>query len=336
MSLALTKTTPVTTRVFQSFAHGELAPALWRSLLESGQTNEVFLTREWQSAWWESFGRGKLLLIVAERDEKPIAIAPLFADSGMVFFVGSGGSDYLDFIGDISEPDVLDEILRKAIECTHDFLGFRFYHVPDRSRTATLLAEAAIRLGMKCYEEGDLAAPGLDFRVAQERSSSPANRKSMLRHERALRREGELVVEHISSGETIRRHLNEFFEQHIDRWKATSYPSLFLDPKQREFYGHLSLRASDAGWLRFTRLVWNGRPIAFHFGFSYNRSYLWYKPSFAIDLARHSPGEVLLRQLMLAALAEGSTTFDFGLGDEAFKSRFATHVNHVHTWGLYP
>lgn len=158
----------------------------------------------------------------------------------------------------------------------------------------------------------------------------------MLRHERALRREGEMVVEHLSGGETISQHLSEFFDQHIDRWKAASYPSLFLDPKQKKFYERLSLLAGDTGWLRFTRLVWNGRAIAFHFGFSYNRNYLWYKPSFAIDLARRSPGEVLLRQLLLAALDEDAVTFDFGLGDEAFKHRFATHVNYVHTWGLYP
>ena len=53
------------------------------------------------------------------------------------------------------------------------------------------------------------------------------------------------------------------------------------------------------------------------------------------DLARHSPGEVLLRQLLMAALAEGAHTFDFGLGDEAFKARFATRINRVRNRGLY-
>ena len=63
-------------------------------------------------------------------------------------------------------------------------------------------------------------------------------------------------------------------------------------------------------------------------------SYLWYKPSFAIDLAQRSPGEVLLRHLLLAALEEGAHTFDFGLGSEPFKFRFATQANHVKKWGL--
>jgi CelD/BcsL family acetyltransferase involved in cellulose biosynthesis len=336
MSPALGKTIPATTLVFQSFVRDEPGPFLWQTLLERGQTNEVFLSWEWQSTWWESFGRGRLLLIIAELNEKPIAIAPLFADGGMVFFVGSGGSDYLDFVGDVSEPQVLDEILKTAMSCVPNFLGFRFYHVPDRSLTGKLLSAAALRLGLQCFDEGELAAPSLELEPVKAHAVSAANKKSLLRHERALRREGDLLVEHISCGEAIRQHLNEFFEQHIDRWNATAYPSLFLDPKQRAFYERLSLVASNTDWLRFTRVVWNGRPIAFHFGFNYRGSYLWYKPSFAIDLARRSPGEVLLRQLLLAALDEGAATFDFGLGDEGFKSRFATQVNYVHTWGLYP
>ena len=62
---------------------------------------------------------------------------------------------------------------------------------------------------------------------------------------------------------------------------------------------------------------------------------MWYKPSFAIDLARHSPGEALLRQLLLAAIEEKACAFDFGLGEEAFKSRFATGIRYVRNWGLY-
>jgi CelD/BcsL family acetyltransferase involved in cellulose biosynthesis len=93
---------------------------------------------------------------------------------------------------------------------------------------------------------------------------------------------------------------------------------------------------AHTGWLRFMRLDWDGRPIAFHYGFRYRGTYHWDTPSFAIDLAHRSPGSVLIRQLLLAAIAEGAETFDFGLGDLEFKRRFTNRVNRVHTWGLYP
>jgi CelD/BcsL family acetyltransferase involved in cellulose biosynthesis len=321
----------VEARVVEGFE--ALMPLMWMRLLAAGDTNEVFLTPEWQNAWWQTFGRGRLLLIVAERHGEPVAIAPLFADSGMVFFVGSGGSDYLDFVGDIGEPEVLDAILLTAQRCVRDFVGFRFYLVPDQSRTGELLQRAAARLQLRCYDEGELAAPLLSFREIKE---SPADKKSLRRHERALRRDGRLTIEHTSDIETIIGHLDEFFQQHIERWQTTGSPSLFLDEQQKDFYRRTAQAGSEAGWLRFTRVLWNERPVAFHFGFSYRGKFLWYKPTFAIDLAKRSPGEVLLRNLLLAATAENCDRFDFGLGDEAFKRRFANQMNYVRTWGLYP
>ena len=50
----------------------------------------------------------------------------------------------------------------------------------------------------------------------------------------------------------------------------------------------------------------------------------------------HSPGEVRLRQLLLAAINEGASAFDFGIGEEVFKRRFATQVCGVQTWGPHP
>jgi CelD/BcsL family acetyltransferase involved in cellulose biosynthesis len=130
--------------------------------------------------------------------------------------------------------------------------------------------------------------------------------------------------------------LESFFDQHVARWAATPYPSLFLDTAQRRFYEALTRSAGPNSWLRFTEVGWNDTPIAFHFGFSYGGTYMWYKPSFAIELAKHSPGEVLMRSLLLAAFEEGTDVFDLGLGAESFKERFATHTPVVRTWGLYP
>ena len=323
-------------QLLSGFDDPKLSPEVWSALLHRGDTNVVFLTWHWQRAWWESFGRGQLLLLLAEREGAPVALAPLFADGGMVFFTGSGGSDYLDFIGDISEPEILDGLLRVAREQTREFVGFRFYHVPDGSRTGGLLQAAAARLGLACHDEGDLAAPALDLASDPAAAQAAARKKSLVRHEKSFLRDGPLAVTHRRDGRQIIEHLPDFFEQHVQRWAATPHPSLFNDPAQRAFYRRLAELAADTGWLRFTRVEWQGRAIAHHFGFCYEGSFLWYKPAFAIDLARQSPGEVLLRHLLLTAGAEGAKTFDFGLGEEAFKQRFANKTNRVRTWGLYP
>jgi CelD/BcsL family acetyltransferase involved in cellulose biosynthesis len=331
MSQALATASRYETRVGARF--DDRLASVWREVQANGQTDEVFQTIEWQQAWWETFGRGRLMLIAAERHGRPVALAPLFADGGMVFFVGSGGSDYLDFIGDVSDPDVLDAILISARNCVPNFAGFRFYHVPDQSMTGALLARAANRLGMRIFDEGELAAPLLDLDAS---GTSATEKTSLVRHERWFHREGELIIEHSADGQAVKKHLDQFFRQHIERWQDTSFPSLFVDDNQREFYRRLATAGGDAGWLRFTRVIWNGRTVACHFGFNYGGKFFWYKPAFAIDLAKRSPGEVLLRNLLLLAMKEGCEAFDFGLGDEAFKSRFTSRVNYVRTWGLYP
>jgi len=90
-------------------------------LLARGDSDVVFLTWHLHRAWWESFGSGgELMLIVAEREGQPVALAPFYTQSQMIFLVGSKASDYLDFIGDISDPEVLDALLqagRDQVEC---------------------------------------------------------------------------------------------------------------------------------------------------------------------------------------------------------------------------
>ena len=96
------------------------------------------------------------------------------------------------------------------------------------------------------------------------------------------------------------------------------------------------MNIGPTGWLRFTRVEWNDRPIAFHFGLCFHRRFLYGIPSFDIAMERHSPGNVLLRHLLLAAIEEDAAVFDFGLGEEEYKYGFATGEVRLVTLGIYP
>lgn len=326
----------VKTYVLSGFDDLRLGPDLWTTLLEHGDTDVIFLTWQWQRIWWDTYGRGKLLLIVAEREGKIMALAPFFADSGMILFIGSGAdSYYLDFLGDISDPVVLDALLQTARECTPEFAGFEFYWVPDRSRTGQLLKESASRLRLSMNELWCLRVPILDLALQPDAARQATQKKSLLRHERGFHRDAPLEISHIHEGDTVLSYLPEYFAQHISRWDAISVQSRFLDARNRQFYERVTRLAAENGWLRFMRIGWQERSIAFHFGFRYRQSYLYYQPSFAIEIAGRSPGEVLLRQLLLAAIAEQADVFDLGPGEQTYKFRFATRIGHVSGYGLY-
>ncbi len=323
-------------KVLDGFEDAKISSAIWNELVRKSSSDVIFLTWQWQKVWWEVFGRGKLLLIVAEQNDMLITIAPLFADGQMIFFVGSGGSDYLNFIGKIDDANIIEGILSVAIKKVPDFLGFRFYHVADQTATGTVLFAVAEKMGYKLFDEGELPSPRLELKKFPVQSLEATKKKSLIRHENWFKKNGDVKVEHLKTFDEILPHLEEFFEQHIKRWEPTSYPSLFLDPIQKLFYKRLSEEVGETGWLRFTCVNWNKENVAFHFGFNYNGTFLWYKPTYEISVAKHSPGEVLLRQLLLQAINENAIIFDFGLGDEDFKKRFSTNTQLVRTWGLYP
>ena len=320
-------------RVLSSFDDSALTPHRWNDLLHRGHTNAVNLTRQWQSNWWQFFGRGQLMLIVVAEASRPVCIAPLFVADGMVFNICP--EDHLDFVGKVS-TEIIAAIIRRAIEHVPDFQGLRLYFIPQSSPTARCVQDAAEQFGFSCIKESCFPSPRLDISARPEAASMCVRKKSLLRHENYFRREGRLEINHTSSAEEILPQLDAFFEQHIARRAATPNPSLFVDARQRDYYRSIVANIGPTGWLRFTRIDWNDHPIAFHFGACYAGRYLFGIPSFAIELERRSPGEVLLRQLILAAAEEGADVFDFGIGDEAYKYRFATSQEQLITWGIYP
>jgi CelD/BcsL family acetyltransferase involved in cellulose biosynthesis len=330
----MTTTSTITTRVLTGFDDASFGAEAWDRLLATGPTRSFDLTFPVQRAWWDTLGHGQLLLVVASRDDADIALAPLFESGGMIFNIAS--KDQLDVIGDASEPSVLDALLNTARGAVSNFLGFRLYLVPDSSPTGARLEGAAERLELSCHDEGGIVAPAISMRRDTLHAQACTRKQSLRRHENFFRKRGELVVTHSSDGAWILPQLTAFFEQHVARRAVTGDPSLFEDVASRAFYRRMTELAGTTGWLRFTRIDWDGQPIAFHYGSSYHGRYLYGIPSFDVALRDRSPGEVLLRHLLLRAIDEAAMSFDFGIGDEPYKYRFATHEATLRTWGLYP
>ena len=324
----------VTARVITTFDDPAVRPDIWSRLLAEGDTDVVSLTWQSQRLWWEEKERPEpLCLILAERDGEPKAIAPLFAKGGVAMNLHP--ATWLDLVGDISDPEILDAMLLTAQREVPEFKGIRFHFVPHSSRTAEYLRQAAGRLGFECSLEEEWPSPYIDIRGKPEAAVACTRKKTMLRRENQLRREGALAVHHFRSAEEVLPQLDAFFEQHISRWAETPTPSRYRDAKRRESYTVATRMLADAGCLRFSRLDLNGKPIAFHRGTCYRGHFKYSRNTFAIELAHCSPGTVLLRHLILAALEEGAHTFDFGLGAESYKYRYATDEIRLQTWGLY-
>lgn len=305
--------------------------AEWDNLLAASTANTIFLTSGWLRAWAATYGQGSRLLIPQVRHKGQLVAAAVFCQhDGVITFAGAGPSDYMDLVlapslDHHTDTVVLQALLQAAQTAASHFRFFWLERVPLENGTLARLSAA----GSRYYPTplGSVFAPSMDMSSAPER----LQKKSLRRHERALEREGEVQTVTFTQACDILPRLDEFFHQHRRRWQDTSFPSLFTDNTARAFYRTLTGNLDGTGWLRFTDVRLNGRLAAAHFGFFYAGRFVWYKPTYEPALAKHSPGEVLLKRLIERAQTDNAVELDFTIGEEAFKYRFATKTREVAT-----
>jgi len=321
------------TFVADGFDDPRLERDRWNSLLACGDSDLVFLTWEFQRAWWDAFGYGEPLFVVVERGGEISALAPFYADEHSIGLLGEHEAEWLDFIGDVQDDETVAAVIAAARAAAPPSAQFELQRLPGWHPRLRQLEAAAERLGEQTYTISEPMTPIVDLAAHPEETAAAARLKA-LREDRWLRRNGELVVEHLSDGEAILPHLDHFFDQHVARWDDVEHGwSRFRDPESRLFVEQLTRLMAATGWLRFTRLLWNGRPVAYDYNLFYGGRYHLWLGTFAIDFARRSPGAVMTRHVLLNAIEEGAELVDWGPGRLAYKLELATRLENVCWWG---
>jgi CelD/BcsL family acetyltransferase involved in cellulose biosynthesis len=323
----------VTARVLDHFEHAALDRDTWDRLV-AGSCDLIFMTHDWQREWWAAFStaRERLLVVLAQRDGAPVAIAPLFATKEMLCLVGSDGSDYLDFIGQLDEA-TLATMLDAARARLPDFAGVALYHLPAASPTTALLAGAAQRLGLQLYSEGDMNAPFADL-SDPERVRHLTARRTLRKAQARMRRAGEPSVR-VAGEDDLDEWLQLFFAQHDEIWSAKGQPGL-RSPQARAFCRAIAHAGTKRGWLRLTMLEWQQSAAAFEITLIGRQHRLSYVGSRDVSLDYYSPGAVLQAHLVADAVAAGARVYDFGLGEEDYKLHDCSGVTRVANWFMYP
>lgn len=308
--------------------------ATWARLLAESDTPVLSQTWEWQRLWWQTLGRGRLLLLLAERGGEAVAIAPLFALEGTVFFGGAGESDQGDVIGAGHDAEVLAALLAAARDLTDEFAGIKLYFLPERSRTTAALPEAAAAIGLVPFEMGELDCVEVD--IARDPAAvRQAVSRSMRKAENFFHANGTLEVQRLTTAAEVLPLLPEFFTMHAARWRLKEIDSPYLQADVRGFLTRWIEVSAACGWLRVVRLAWNGRTLGIDLNWHHRSRQHSGQWVFDIEHFRRSPGQILLRHSVLMALDAGMHTYDLGLGDQAYKFRLPAERVRCVTWGLY-
>ena len=296
----------------------------WDDLL-ARVNGSVFMSSIWLHAWQKTIGKDKQTFLIRISSENKLRAAAAFVKTGgkTLSLAGEGASDYFDVLID---PDLTDDaaqaclnlLFSNAMEKTRWFSELRLQRLDPHSRALALVGNS-FRFAL--HSDGAVA-PRMDM----EHVDAALNKKSLKRHFRKLSQSGVLLTQTFKNEEEIASKLESFFELHVKRWQNTRFPSIFGNESYREFYRTLTPELCNLGILRYSEVLLDGRLLAAHYGFLHNNTFTWYKPCYDPDFAKFSPGEVLIKHLLEQARNEKARIFDFTIGSEAFKFRFATHT----------
>lgn len=305
----------------------------WERVLELDPDAAVFSTPAWLQPWWETLGTGDLLLAIVWDGEDPIAVFPACrcAEEDRLLTL-LGGEDVTDEQVPISVPGRELEALRFFLSWAFTDGGFtrmRFHSVMDGRRWRTVVESLARDIGAGFAQEEVDVAPAIMLPASFDdylAGLSGHDRHELRRKRRRLGEAGEWVVRRADEL-GWESDLAAFFEFHR---RAPGEKAAFFTPERERFFRRLAADLFLLGTARLDVLDLNGSPVACTFSYDFRGTLSLYNSSFQSDLARLSPGMVLVGCLIENAIAEGKHEFDFLRGAEAYKARFGTTPRPVY------
>jgi CelD/BcsL family acetyltransferase involved in cellulose biosynthesis len=308
----------------------------WRTWSQSDPGAHIFQHWEWACAFWRAYGGSVSLYSVAVHDgDALIGILPLVRRDSRLEFLGSPDSDYNDILcEECNSAAVLEAVLGCLLRSPADWRYCVFDKLPEQSRIARHAQSLPRSLRKHLQLVFRYPSPTILVDGGGANVLDPLIEKDQLRrYHRKLQKLGALRFRHLEDRGEAREHVGRFIEQHVARCAMAGRPSQFLQPDQRRFYEALVEELDLRTQLRFGVLELDSKPIAYHVGFRTNGKFIFYKPAFDVNYWDHCPGDVLLRSLLQYARECGVHEFDFSIGDESFKYRFANAVKR--NYSLY-
>lgn len=306
----------------------------WNRLLGNSPSDTIFLTWEWQSLWWEYFGRGhQLLLLTARQGEELVGIAPLFyADEGVIHLVGGTEiSDYLDIIAlSGHEREVWSAFLAHLLK-EPSWETLDLHNLPAASPTREVLLSLKEEYGLKVEASVEDVCPLIFLPESWEGYLQMLDRKQ--RHElrrkmRKAQREAQVEWYLVSEGADLASDMEEFLDLHQ---RSDPHKEKFMDQRMQRFFKEMAKIAFEAGWLRLGFILINGLKMASLLCFDYGDSILVYNSGYDPERYRAlSPGLLATAHCIEVAIRQKKKVLDFLRGSEEYKYRFGGHDTEIY------
>lgn len=292
----------------------------WQEFLHACANNHIFITPQWQRAWWQTFGNGnELLLLSVRQGSELVAIAPMMYRNGKLALIGSSDvCDYMDFIARRGEEAsvflwLLDYL--ESLEWGHIDLE----SLLPNSLALTYFVPLAQQKGYRVQTTQVDVSPQLTLPTSWKDYLSQLKSKGRHELQRKLRRlEKTKAIRHytIADKEQLYHELESFFE--LFKMSSPEKARFMTDEKQQFFKAMVSSLA-EAGYVRLSFLEVGGVRATASLCFDYDNSLYLYNSGYDPTYASLSVS-LLLKAFCIRESIEGrKKRFDFLRGDEPYK-----------------
>jgi len=312
----------------------------WQNLFERSKCASVFLSFEWMSEWWKSWGDRRNLFIVTVRDTGGdlVGLAALSINVPVLGRLGPAsvrfiadefvGSDYLDLLVDPAFPSSVPEaVARFLLQSKERWDYLCFSHCQD----SPLLSALRMQMrggGMIERSRPDSICPYISLPVSFEVYLGEIGaklRKNFRRGYRSLQQKGQLDFRTVTEAAEMERRFEDLIRLHRLGFAANKVESSFLLPAPLRFHKEVVKRLVVRGWARLYVLEMDGRPIGALYGFAIAGKFSFYQSGRDPDWNRFEVGHVLNGLCIEQAIKGGHHEFDFLRGGEHYKTKWARH-----------
>jgi CelD/BcsL family acetyltransferase involved in cellulose biosynthesis len=314
----------------------ETARATWERLRQHAPTESLFLAPEWLKTWMQMLGEGRALLLGVADGDTVCAVAPLEQATlagGFTILrpLGIGTADYLDLLlppSSTTRAAALEALLDGLLDREGAWDALDFRNLPFESPTAADLSRLAEARGLRCsvlpgYARPEIVLDGDWENYLQTRAGRfRYNLRSRLRR---LGERGRVRFRRVDAAEEVLPAIGTLGLLHACRWADQHTSTIFSSSAVgQRFYAEACRRYQQRGLLDVTLLEVDGQAVAGSIGFLDRGTYYYYLPAWDPELSALAPSSLLLSHLIERAFTLGLSRFDFMLGDEPYKSRWAT------------
>lgn len=315
----------------------------WERLHDSAAVTSVFASFDWQSLWWQTYGKSQPLRVLVATDPRDggavVGILPLYVQTvrtmrypvRLLRFVGSGGDTYPDDLGSILAPRREDEVARALAAAVLDLPGWDVLMLTDMQPDSALpaamrAAAAAARLAHRTGRSERIAFLELPKSWDAWLASLHRDRRYRIRSVRkklqAAHPDARFFV--WSDPTTLDDGIDRLVYLHRKRWERAGSSGSFATREYVDFHRAVMKACQKKGRLRLYCLEIAGEVVAAYYFYRFRGRVYLMQSGFDPDRADLKPGQVLLGHVVEHAISEGHSVLDFLRGDHRYKDEVAT------------